>query len=178
MWCFIHKWNISRAIDAARPPAKLTRRHLERCAACREFSRINRDLEKRLAADAAALTAASDPSLAGRLISTVAAAGHTDSLSPAPSRPTLFRLRPAWAAAASLAAVVGVCFIWIVSSPPAKMPPLEPLFRLEGSQAYLESALQKAESPYQEEIQELRQTIETTADYLLSRLDVRLGPEN
>lgn len=178
MWCFIHKRNISRAIDTGKPPAGLTRRHLEKCSSCREFSRDTRDLEKRLAADAAALTARSDASLAGRVISTVAAAGHSGSLSPAPNRPTEFRLRPAWAAAASLAVVVGISLIWMVSAPPSKMPPLEPLFNLEGSQTYLESALQKAESPYQEEILELRQTVERTADYLLSRLDVNLGPEN
>ena len=100
MWCFIHKWNISRAIDSGKPPAGLTKRHLDRCASCREFSRLSGDLEKRLATDAAALIEGADSSLAGRVMPTAAVGGPVESLSPAPSRPRFFRLRPVWAAAA------------------------------------------------------------------------------
>jgi hypothetical protein len=178
MWCFIHKWNISRAVDSGKLPTGLTRRHLEKCASCREFSRVSRDLGKRLADDAAALIDSADASLTGRVISTVAAAGHDDSLSPAQSRPRFFHLRPVWAAAASLALVVGISLIWVLTSHPAKMPPLDPLFKLDGPRAYIESALQKAEAPYQKEVLELKQALESTADYLVSRLDVNLGPKN
>jgi hypothetical protein len=177
MWCFIHKWNISRAIDSGRTPAGLTRRHLEKCASCREFDRLSQGLEKRLAADASALLGSADPSLAGSMKSKITAGAHVESRSPAPPNPKANRLRPAWAAA-SLAVLIGISLIWTVTSHPTKMPPLDPLLRLEGPRGYLETALQKAESPYQEEILELKQAIESTADYLLSRLDVNLGPEN
>jgi hypothetical protein len=178
MWCFVHKWNISRAIDSGKAPAGLTRRHLEKCASCREFSRVSRDLGKRLADDAAVLIDSADASLTGRVISTVAAAGPNDSLSPVPSRPRFFHLRPVWAAAASLALVFGISLLWTVTQRSAKMPALDPLFKLDAPRAYLENALQKAEAPYKEEIKELKQTLESTADYLVSRLDVNLGPEN
>ncbi|MGB8951978.1 MAG: hypothetical protein WCC06_04850 [Candidatus Aminicenantales bacterium] len=177
MWCFIYKWNISRAIDSGKPPAGLTKHHLDRCASCREFSRLSGELEKRLAADAASLIGSTDSSLAGRVMPTAAAGGPVESLSAAPTRPTAIRLRPVWAAV-SLAIVVGVSLIWILTSRPAKMPPLDPLFKLDGPRIYLENALQKAESPYQEEIRELKQAFQSTADYLLARLDVKLGPEN
>ncbi|MDH4272471.1 MAG: hypothetical protein OEW18_10920, partial [Candidatus Aminicenantes bacterium] len=85
---------------------------------------------------------------------------------------------PVWAAAASLVIVVGVGLIWIVTSHPAKMPTLDPLFKLDGPRAYLENALQKAEAPYQKEVLELKQALQSTADYLLARLDTNLGPEN
>jgi hypothetical protein len=178
MWCSIHKWNISRAIDSGKPPAGWTRRHLEKCASCREFSRVSRDLEKRLAADAPVLIGSADATLAGRVIPKVAAAGPNDSLSPAQGRTSPYRLRPAWAAAASLVVVVGISLIWVVTSHPAKIPPLDPLFKLDGPRAYIESALQKAEAPYQEEVLELKKTLESTADYLVGRLDVNLGPGN
>jgi hypothetical protein len=178
MWCFIYKWNISLAIDSGRTPAGLTKRHLKRCASCREFSRLSQDLEKRLAADASALLGSTDASLAARMKSTVAPVGPVGSINTAPTRPKAIRLRPVWAAAASLAVVIGVSLIWTVTSHPSKMPPLDPLFKLDGPRSYLETALQKADSPYQEEIQELKQALESTADYLLSRLDVNLGPEN
>lgn len=178
MLCFIHKWKISRAIDSKRTPGGWTRRHLEKCASCREFRRLSQDLEKRLAADASALLASADPSLAGRIKSAVAAGGPVESLSPAPARPKAARLRPVWAAAASLAIVVGVSLIWTVTQRPAGMPALDSFFKIDVPQAYLETALEKAESPYQDEIREMKQTLESTADYLLSRLDVNLGPEN
>ncbi len=178
MWCFIHKRNISRAIETSRPPEGSTRRHLESCASCHEFDRLSRSLEKRLAADAAALLDSADASLAGRVISKVAAAHPAGSISPVPSRPSVFRSRPVWAAAASLAVIVGIGFIWMVSTPPAKMPRLDPLLKLDGPRAFLETTLQKAESPYEDEIRGLKQAVTSTADYLLSRLDVGLGPEN
>jgi hypothetical protein len=178
MWCAIYKWNISRTLDSGKALSGLTKRHLEGCASCREFSRANQDLEKRLSADAAALIGSADPSLAGRMKTRIPAGRSEDSSSLVPSRPRTARLRPVWAAAASLAVVVGVSLIWIVSTPPAKMPSLDPLLRFDGPRAYLETAVQKAESPYQEEIQELKQALESTADYLISRLDVNLGPEN
>jgi hypothetical protein len=120
MWCFIHKWNISRAIDSGRLPAGLTRRHLEKCASCREFSRASGELEKRLADDAAALIVSADATLAGRVMPNTTADRPVESLAPAPSRPRFFRLRPVWAATASLAVVVGVSLIWIVTSHPAR----------------------------------------------------------
>lgn len=178
MWCSIHKWNISRALDFGKALSGFTKRHLERCASCREFSRTNQDLEKRLGADAAALIGSLDPSLAERMKSRIPAGSALEPGFRAPARPRTAHLRPVWAAAASLAVVVGVSLIWIVSSPPAKMPSLDPLLRLDVPRAYLETAIQKAESPYREEIQELKQTLESTADYLISRLDVNLGPEN
>lgn len=178
MWCFIHKWKISRAIDSGRPQAGSTKRHLQKCASCREFSRLSGELEARLAADAAALIGSADASLAGRVMPATAVDGPVESTSLRPRQPRLYRLRPVWAAAASLAVIVGISFIWTVIRHRSGMPPLDLLIQLNGTRAYLESALEKAESPYQEEILELKQAIESTADYLLSRLDANLGPEN
>ena len=135
MWCAIYKWNISRAADSGKTPEGLTKRHLEKCASCREFHRLSQDLEKRLAADASALLGYADPSLAERIQSKIGTAGPTEAFSPAPSRPKSIRLRPVWAAAASLAIVIGISLIWTLSSPPTKMPPLDPVLGPGGPRA-------------------------------------------
>ncbi|MGB7294871.1 MAG: hypothetical protein WBC70_04715, partial [Candidatus Aminicenantales bacterium] len=86
MWCFIHRWEISRAIDSGKPPAALTRRHLEKCASCRDFSRLSEEIGKRLAADASALIGSADASPAGRVRPALPATASTASVSPAPGR--------------------------------------------------------------------------------------------
>ena len=63
----------------------------------------------------------------------------------------------------------------MVRSRPTGMPRLDPLFKHESPRAYLQSALQRAESPYQQEILELKKTLKSTAGYLAARFDIGLG---
>jgi hypothetical protein len=58
------------------------------------------------------------------------------------------------------------------------MPELGPLFSLGAPGTYLQSALQRAESPYRQEITELKKTLASTADYLAARFETRLGENN
>jgi hypothetical protein len=172
MLCFIHKWNISRAIDSGKPLASLTKQHLVRCETCREFYRLGDEMARRLTDDAASLLTDARPELGERVRRAVDEPGLASTIYV--SHPKRFRLSPVLAAAVALA-VVGVSLIWMVRSRPARMPQLDPLFRLEAQRAYLVSALQKAESPYQEEILELKKTLKSTADYLVARFDIGLG---
>jgi len=172
MLCFIHKWNISRAFDSGKPLARLTMRHLVRCETCREFSRLGEELGRRLTDDAALLTSGTRPGLEDRVRRAIDTPGLASTTYV--SQPKRLRLRPVLAAAVAVA-VVGVSLIWMVRSRPARMPQLDPLFRLETQRAYLVSALQRAESPYQEEILELKKTLKSTADYLAARFDIGLG---
>jgi hypothetical protein len=173
MLCFIYKWNISRAFDSGKPLGRLTNRHLAGCETCREFSRLGEEVGRRLTEDTASLTRDVRPGLGDKVRQALGEPGQTPSL----SRPKHLRLRPVLAAAVFLA-VVGVSLIWMVRSRPARMPQLDPLFRFETPKAYLESALQRAESPYQEEISELKKALKSTADYLVARFDIGLGPNN
>ena len=170
--CFIHRWNISRAFDSGKPLARLTKRHLLGCENCREFSRLGEVMARRLIEDAASLTRDVRPELDDRARRAIDDPGLAST--PYVSRPKRLRLRPVLAAAVFLA-VVGVSLIWLVRSRPAWMPQLDPLFRFETPKAYFESALQRAESPYQEEILELKKTLKSTADYLVARFDIGLG---
>lgn len=172
MLCFIHRWNISRAFDSGKPLARQTKRHLAGCETCREFSRFGEEMGRRLTDDAASLLRDARPGLGEKVRRAIGEPG----LASAPSllRPKRFRLSPALAAAFTLA-VVGVSLIWMVRSRPTGMPRLDPLFKLESPRAYLQSALQRAESPYQQEILELKKTLKSTADYLAARFDIGLG---
>jgi len=170
MWCSIYKWRISRDLDSGKPPAGLTRRHLDKCASCREYVRFAEDLGQRLTEDAAALIERTDIPL-GKNMST--ALGRRAG-SPARSRPMPIRLKPALAAAVSLG-IAGISLIWVVTSRPARIPPLDPLFEFARPQLHVASAALKAESPLQEEILEWKQAFQSASDYLKARLDIKLG---
>jgi hypothetical protein len=172
MLCFIHKWNISRALDSGKPLGGLTKRHLVGCETCRGFSRLGEEMGQRLTDDTASLLKDERPKLGEKVRRAIDAQGQA--ASPSLSRPKRLQLRPVLAAAVLLA-VVGVSLIWMLRARPARMPRLDPLFKLDGPRAFLESALQRAESPYQQEIQELKKTLKSTADYLVARFDIGLG---
>jgi hypothetical protein len=175
MLCFIHKWSISRAFDSGKPLAGLTRRHLARCESCREFSRLGEEMGRRLAKDAASLLSNSRPGLDERVRRIV----REPALASIPytSQPRRLWMKPVLAAAGALA-VVGVSFFWIARPRQAGMPRLDPLLNLETQRANLVSTMQRAESPYHEEILKLKKTLMSTADYLAARFDIGLGENN
>lgn len=172
MLCFIHKWNISRAFDLGKPLSRLTKRHLVGCETCREFYRLGEEMGRRLTDDATSLLSDARPGLKERVRRVV----RKPALASIPyaSQPRRLWMRPVLAAAITLA-VVGVGLIWMARSRPAGMPQLDSLLKLEAPRAYLESALQRAESPYQEEILKLKKTLKSTAEYLAARFDTGLG---
>jgi hypothetical protein len=175
MLCFIHRWNISRAFDSGEPLSPLTGRHLGRCQNCREYFRLGDWMARRLTDDAALLLEGTRPGLGEKVRRLVGTEGQASL--PNPARPKRLWPRPVLAAAV-VVAIVGVSFIWLARSRPAAMPRLDPLFTLGAPSFYLQSALQRAESPYQEELTELRKTLESTANYLASRFETRLGDNN
>jgi hypothetical protein len=174
MLCFLYKWNISRALDTGKPLSRLTKRHLDGCESCRGFSRLSREMERRLTEEAASFLGDPTPEIGEKVRQSIAGLG------PVPSahrtRPRFLSLRPALAAALLLVAV-GVSIIWIARPQPAGMPRIDPLLDLKTGRADLLSAMEKAESPYQKEIQGLKRTLQSTAGYLAARFDINLGPD-
>jgi hypothetical protein len=175
MLCFIHKWKISHALDTGKPLSRSTGRHLFACETCREFYRTGGEVGRRLSMDAASLLQEPRPGLDARTRQTTGEAAKAKSPLPSPSRRP--QLRPVWAAALLLAAV-GVSLIWTFRTRPAPMPRLDPLLSLAGPRSYLESALRKAESPYDKELEGLKKTLRSTADYLAARFETGLGDSN
>ena len=175
MLCFLYKWNISRALDTEKPLSRLTERHLAGCESCREFSRLGREMEGRLTGEAASFLADPEPGIGEKVRQSIAGLGRAASAHRA--RPRLLSLWPALAAALLLVAA-GVSIIWIARPRPAGMPRIDPLLALETGRADLLSAMEKAESPYQKEIQGLKRTLQSTADFLAARFEVGLGNSN
>ncbi len=173
MWCSIHKWKISRAVDSGRPLAGRTQRHLRSCVSCHEFAEGCEEMGRRLREDAAALIGGAAGASQGERVRS-ALGERIRAEAPVPARPNIARWRPMLAAAVSLI-VVGISVVWLVTSRPRQMPRLDPLFSFGSPTVYLENAAQRAESPYQEEIAELEKALKSTADFLRARFDIGLG---
>jgi hypothetical protein len=168
MLCPIYKWMISRAMDSGKPISGMVARHVRGCSSCREFARLSEELERRLTKDAAVLLESADIAPGEKMRSLLGTRPDSS------SRARHSRLRPVFAAAASLA-VVSVSIIWLTTSRPNKMPPLGSFFKFEAPGVYLDRALQKAQSPYQQEILELKQALKSTNGVLEACFDIGLG---
>jgi hypothetical protein len=175
MLCFLHEWNISRALDTGKPLSRLTERHLDGCASCREFSRLGREMERRLIGEAASIPGGPELEIGEKVRKAVTGLG------PYPSspgiRPGILSYRPALAAALLLAAM-GVGLFWLARPRSAGLPPIAALIDLDARRAGLIGALKKAESPYDEELQGLKRAFLSTADFLAARFNTGLGPDS
>ena len=168
MLCSIYKLEISRALDSGKPLSGLAKRHLRRCSPCREFARFGRELEQRLTHDAATLLENHHVSLGEKVL--LSLDGRTES----PSVPKRILWKPVLAAA-GLLAVVSASLIWLVTARSHQMPSLESLLKYDAPGVYLEKAAQKAESPYETEIQELKKALGTAAGIIEASLNIGLG---
>lgn len=175
MLCFLYKWNISRALDTGKPLSGLTKRHLDGCASCREFSLLGREMERRLTGEAASFLGNPVPEIRDKVRKSIAGLGPVPTALTA--RPRFVSLRPALAAALILAAV-GIGHFWMIRGRSSGMPRIAPLLDFETRRSEVISTLQKAESPYDKEIQGLKRTFQSTADFLAARFQIGLGENN
>lgn len=168
MFCSVYKWKISRALDSGKPLSGRVRRHLDLCSSCREFKRLSEEAGRRLSEDAVALLERAEASLGQRIIASLDIRTEL----PPSQKSRLFR--PALATASALA-MLSIGLIWLATSRSHKTSALDSLFAFDEPRVYLETALQKAESPYQQEILELEQVIKSATDFFKASLDTGLG---
>lgn len=169
MFCFIYKWLISRALDTGKGLSAAVHGHLHHCPNCRDFARLSEVLSRRLVQDAAALLQEKRETLDERVTAALARKPKPS----LPGRRTLVPL-PAFATVlVVLAAAVGL--ILLTFSPAAKDNPIESLseFRLSGTS--LPAIVSRVESPIEAEMHELRQSVKSAADFLVSCLDIEIG---
>jgi hypothetical protein len=168
--CRIYKWKLSGAIDSGKPLSGTVKRHLLRCASCRESAGLAEETGRRLTRDAGVLLESVDRSLAKRVQASLG-----DQLeSPASHPGASLRLRPILTAAAALV-VVGASVLWVVRSRPQRMPALTPPFQIEKPGAYLEAAVEKVGFPYEKEIRRWKDAFDSTAKTLKACFDIGLG---
>lgn len=185
MLCRISRWKLSGAMDSGKPLSGTVRRHLLQCASCREFARLAEDAGRRLTLDADALVESFDQSLAKTVQASLGDRFESPTSRPemnprpadAPTKKSgnwgIDNLVPILAAAALV--VVGASVLWVVRTGPRHAPDLMPPFRLEKPGPYLVAAVEKVNSPYEEEMRLWKETLGGAAEQLKAVFDIRLG---
>lgn len=171
MFCSFYKWHISQVLNSGKPIAGLAKRHLRRCASCREFARFCESLRERLDHDRLDLIESFNKGVDEKIISSL-----DKKLEPrtAPSRKAV--LVPV--AATTLVIIAAILGIILLKAPRSnETRPLTRLPAFDIPQASLDSVLAKIESPMDEEIYHLKQTAKSTGEYLISCLDFKIGEE-
>lgn len=179
MFCFIYKWYISRALDLGKGLPGFVTRHLRDCSACREFSRLSQTLDRGLVQDASQFLQKghrNDPDpLSEKIIAALPAR-------PLPLRakkrhflPALFPA-PVLAAAVIVAAVsIGIIFLTNPANVPGPAQNLiNGLTELGIGKTSLPDIAGRVESPIETEILELKQSVDSAAEFLIANLDIKL----
>lgn len=185
MRCKFYRRKISAAIDSAAPMSGAVNRHLLRCAGCREFAADLDDLGRRLAQDTGIMIASGDQALAERIkarlgepadmpVSRRVADRNSGGARESYPRISAFRLRPILAVAAAWV-VIGASVIWMVKSRPRNVSGVMPPFQIEQPGKYLVAAMERVNSPYEQEMQLWKQTLDGAARKLESAFDIGLG---
>jgi hypothetical protein len=180
--CRIIRWKVSGAIDSGKPMSEAVKRHLLRCASCREFAAFAEDAGRRLTREAEVLLGSVDGALAERVQASLGKELEAPASAPevrlrgkpGPRLSPGFRLRPVLAAAAALV-VVGAGVLWVVRSRPQPMPKLRPPFQIEKPGAYLVAAVEKARSPYEKEMRLWKEALDGAAKRLEDCFNIGLG---
>jgi len=178
MFCSIHKLLISRAVDSKKQIPAFTKRHLGRCESCREFAQLCGSLKQRFTHDTAAILKGYNKAIDQKVISALPKIKESRSkLSRHGLVPNLFSKRiflvPSLVAA-SLVLVISISILFLTLPRSKEVNSLANISDIF-NRAHPARILEKAESPLEKEYIELKETIESTAKFLVSRLDVRLG---
>jgi len=178
MFCSIHKLLISRAVDSKKQIPAFTKRHLGRCESCREFAQLCGSLKQRFTHYTAAILKGYNKAIDQKVISALPKIKESRSkLSRHGLVPNLFSKRiflvPSLVAA-SLVLVISISILFLTLPRSKEVNSLANIFDIF-NRAHPARILEKAESPLEKEYIELKETIESTAKFLISRLDVRLG---
>lgn len=180
MFCFIHKWFISRRQDTGKSLPGFVTRHLAGCDECRDFDRLSSSLANRLSQDARALIRQQDSFLNERISSALAAAGNRVSqpFKARPRRNPLLAPIPLFAAALLvLAAVTGIILQTIQDRHPG--PDLDRSFGavdFEIGETSLVDIAGQVESPMEREMAALENTMKSAAGFIKDCLDIKISP--
>jgi len=171
MFCSLYKWQISQALDSGKPIARLVKHHIRRCASCREFARFCESLRERLDHDKLDLIKSFNKRVDEKIISSLDKKPEPRTV---PPRKAI--LVPVAATALLIIAIaLGIILLKVPQS--NEMRPLTRLPAFDIPEASLESVLVRIESPMDEEIYNLKHTVKSTGEYLISCLDFKIGEE-
>lgn len=177
MFCFLHKWRISTALDTGKPLSPSTRHHLESCAQCRSFARLSGVLEKQLGQDGRELSNVLSGSGGEHFRNQRIIDALTVQNSPRPaSRLRLpMRFRPVYAALL-LAVIITATALFSPFSSTNTGQPDSSFFtaigeRLDFPEPPVHKLAAQVESPLNREMDSLKQAAQSTIEFLKSYLD-------
>ena len=177
MFCFIYKWFISRALDLGKGLPGFVTRHVQHCKTCREFSHLSQMLNRELVREAPQFLPQSkrDDSLNEKILTVLAAKPR-----PAASK----KRRRLWSpfpvpalAAAVVVLVVTIGIIW--QTIPSRVPNtggeiVNDLSEFRITSVSWQDMVGGVESPLETEMKELKQSVNSAAEFLISNLDIKI----
>lgn len=172
MLCNWNRWRISKALDTGSPLPRSLERHLLGCEACREYHRFCSSLPHKGQTDLSTLLSTDTKDLSTRVLAGLDRAGDLRSEQ---KRRSPLRI-PAFSAAVTVTALI---LGFILLRPPASpdLSQLNPLAEWRNVESTLSGLVKSMDSPYRTELENLRSSLNTTADFFRSFLDIRLGEE-
>lgn len=179
MFCSVHKWKISRAMDSGKPISGNVQKHLSKCDSCREFAELCISLKSKFTKDKRAILQGFDEGLNKKIMASIPERpemtpelGRRARASKKPLRSPV--LIPSLAAALTVLVIsISLIFVLPHSKQAQSLGQISTLI----SAASPENMLSKVESPLEKEYTELKRAFESTSKYLISSLDFRIGPQ-
>lgn len=168
MLCTLSRWRISRAFDTDSPLPRSVENHLHGCPRCREHHDVTLYLKNQGRQDAHRLGNRKTQALAEQVLR------RWNAARPERSSRRTFPLVPVSAAAAGLAAAALIMAL-LLPSPTGGLTGLNPLSEWDSVNSTLSTALEKADSPYLTEYENLKSSVDAAAHFLRRVMDVRIG---
>jgi hypothetical protein len=179
MFCSIHKWKISQAMDSGKPISGNVQKHLSKCDSCREYAELCTSLKPKFARDKQIILDKFDDSLNEKIMASVP---ENPELTPEQKQ----RARTSWRqgrrpalipslAAALTVLVISISILFLL--PRSKHTPSLGQISSLVSAASPQGVLSKVESPLEKEYTELKRTLESTSKFLISSIDFRIGSQ-
>jgi len=162
---------VSKALDSGKPYSDRVKHHLNRCTSCREFVKFSERLQTKTAAAKPDFSRGYSTSLPHRVMA------NLDTLPASKSKRGLQRYLVPVTTSAVLILAVSASVLFLTSPRNVALEPLDELLPLSQAQTNLGDTLKKLDSPLETEYQSLKNTVEATTEYLISRFDIKLGQE-
>lgn len=155
----------------------LFRRHLRRCASCREFKRTSQRIQSSAARDARQLMDKSPEGLSKRIKAHVFQPDDSPQEAYKPSKYRSRWLIPAasTAAAAALLAVILIIQPFQNQTPVPDSKKFSLFNTLTRPAEKVKNVSFKVESPYQQELETLQKAARSASRYVLEKIDLRFG---
>jgi hypothetical protein len=172
MFCFYYKWKISEHLDQDQEVSPGLSRHLAKCQSCGNFYHSSRQIASRLSDEKASMLKPLPTPFTASVISAISETDRPD------FTPTKRRFIIPAAAVGSLATVLLLTFIWLAApfrqSPTAGIE-LPVLASLNKGQQDVQKFINQFETPIQKEARQLKESVESAANYLKACLDFRIS---